>query len=236
MSEGFDPTIVIFAALAIFVVWKLRSVLGSRTGAEKPPTNPFERFGGTTDQSRPKADVLPFPKNGPAASGKIAEDAERWNGYAENGSPLAGALDTLRAADPSFAPASFLEGAKSAYEMIVSSFAKGDRVSLRQLLSPDVFESFESAITTREKRGEVAESTFVAMHSATIVDAQVRQGSAQVTVRFSSSLINATRDRAGDVVDGDPEKVVEHEDVWTFARDVQSPDPNWKLIATESPV
>ena len=236
MSEGFDPSIVIFAALAIFVVWKLRSVLGSRTGEEKPPTNPFERFGSPADPSRPKADVLPFPKNGPAPAPKVEENEDRWKGYAEKGSPLAISLDALHAADPGFTPPSFLDGAKSAYEMIVSSFAKGDRASLRQLLSADVLESFDSAITTREQRGEVAESTFVAMHSATIVDAQVRQGAAQVTVRFSSSLINATRDRAGEVVDGDPEKVVEHEDVWTFARDVRSADPNWKLIATESPV
>ena len=234
MSEGFDPTIVIFAALAIFVVWKLRSVLGSRTGEEKPPANPFERFRSPSDPSLPKADVLLFPKDGPSTKAKDTE--ERWKGYADKGSPLSGALDAVHAADPNFTPASFLDGAKSAYEMIVSSFAKGDRASLRMLLSADVLESFDSAITTREQRGEVAESTFVAMHSATIVDAQLRQGAAQVTVRFSSSLINATRDRAGEVVDGDPEKVVEHEDVWTFARDVRSTDPNWKLIATDSPV
>lgn len=241
MHESFDPTIVIFAVLAIFVVWKLRSVLGTRTGNERPPTNPFERDARPGPGMAPgngNGNVVQLPGAAPApvaARGPDLADADRWRGFAEPGSPLWTNYDALAQSDPTFSPKAFLDGAKTAYEMIVTAYAKGDRQMLNSLLSKEVFDSFQASIQSRETRGEVAESTFVSMEAATIEDVQTRGRTAQITTRFKANLINATRDKNGNVVDGDPEKVVTHTDLWTFARDTGSRDPNWKLVATDTP-
>ena len=118
--------------------------------------------------------------------------------------------------------------------MIVTAYAEGDRRTLRNLLSREVFEGFDAAISEREKRGETVETRFVSIDNADITGAEMRGRSAQVTVRFLSQLVSATRDKQGNVVDGNAEKVSEVTDVWTFARDVGSRDPNWKLVATEA--
>ncbi|HEX2536755.1 MAG TPA: Tim44/TimA family putative adaptor protein, partial [Pseudolabrys sp.] len=125
-------------------------------------------------------------------------------------------------------------GARAAYEMIVTAFAEGDRRSLKNLLSRDVYDGFDAAIGEREKRGETVESRFVSIDSADITAAELRARTAQVTVRFHSTLITATRDKDGNVIDGSAERVTDITDVWTFARDVSSRDPNWKLVATEA--
>jgi predicted lipid-binding transport protein (Tim44 family) len=147
---------------------------------------------------------------------------------------VAAGLDAIITADGSFDAKHFLAGARAAYEMVVTAFAEGDRRTLKNLLSREVFEGFEAAITERERRGEKAETRFVSIDTAEIVGAELRGRSAQITVRFVSKLISVTRDRSGAVIDGNPEKVTEVTDVWTFARDVSSRDPNWKLIATEA--
>jgi predicted lipid-binding transport protein (Tim44 family) len=118
--------------------------------------------------------------------------------------------------------------------MIVSAFAEGDRRGLKNLLGREVYEGFEAAIAEREKRGETAETKFVSIDKADIANAELRGRTAQITVRFVSQLISATRDRSGNVIDGSAEKVTEVTDVWTFARDVSSRDPNWRLVATEA--
>ncbi len=143
-------------------------------------------------------------------------------------------LDALDAASHGFDAAGFLSGARGAYEITVTSFAKGDRKRLRDLLSPEVLEGFSKAIADREGRGEKVDMTLVSIDDAKIVDAQVKDMIAQVTVRFLSKLITATRDRDGKVVDGSPDKVVDVTDVWTFSRDTRSSDPNWQLVATET--
>jgi predicted lipid-binding transport protein (Tim44 family) len=127
-----------------------------------------------------------------------------------------------------------VNGAKMAYEMIVMAFADGDRKTLKGLLSKEVLEGFEAAIKERESRGEVVKSTFVGIDKASITQAVIKQSEAQITVRIVSQLISATFDRDGKLIDGDQENVAEVTDIWTFARDVRSRDPNWKLIATES--
>lgn len=137
-------------------------------------------------------------------------------------------------ADPSFDPNQFLDGAKTAYEMIVMSFAEGDEASLKNLLSAEVFEGFESAIRERETRGEKVESNLVGINKADIIESDVKKNTAYVTVKFVSELISVTRDAEGEVVEGDPKKVREVTDIWTFARDISSKNPNWKLVATES--
>ena len=121
-----------------------------------------------------------------------------------------------------------------AYEMIVTAFADGDRKSLKNLLSKEVYDGFVAAIAEREKRGEVVKSTFVGTEKIDITHASIRDSEEQITLRIISQLISATYDKDGALIDGDPEAVSEVDDIWTFARDIRSRDPNWKLIATES--
>jgi predicted lipid-binding transport protein (Tim44 family) len=147
---------------------------------------------------------------------------------------VAAGLDAIVAADPSFDVKHFITGARAAYEMIVTTFAEGDRRQLRTLLSREVFDGFDAAITEREGKGETAETRFVSIDGSTVTAAELRNRNAQITVRFVSKLVSATRDRTGTVIDGNAEKVTDVTDVWTFARDVSSRDPNWKVVATET--
>jgi predicted lipid-binding transport protein (Tim44 family) len=236
MFDSFDATTVFFLALAVFVVLRLRSVLGQRPQRDAPPRNqptpaPFRR-----DAIGQPGNVIPMATaandRGPRA--EEAHNPDRWKGVAEPDSPLALGLDALDSAAPGFDPGGFLSGARGAYEITVTSFAKGDRKRLRDLLSPEVLEGFSKAIADREGRGEKVDMTLVSIDDAKIVDAQVKDMIAQVTVRFLSKLITATRDRDGKVVDGNPDKVVDVTDVWTFSRDTRSSDPNWQLVATET--
>ncbi len=147
------------------------------------------------------------------------------------------ALEPLReiaAADPSFEIASFLKGAQAAYETVVTAYARGDRDTLRNLLSPEVFESFSAVISEREARGETTEFSFVGILSAGVTDANLSGPMAHVTVRLASELVTAVRDRQGNVVEGDLKSVRRVTDVWTFERDLRSPNPNWRLVATDS--
>ena len=142
-------------------------------------------------------------------------------------------LRAIRDADPSFDPKGFVDGAKMAYEMIVMAFADGDRKTLKNLLSREVFDGFVQAISDRESRSEKIQSSFVGIDKADIVGAEMKGTEAHITMRVISELISATRDKAGEVIEGDPETVAEVKDVWTFARDTRNKDPNWKLVATE---
>ncbi len=160
--------------------------------------------------------------------------SERWKGLAAAGSPLAVGLDAIVAADANFDYKHFLTGARAAYEMIVNAFAEGDRRTLKNLLAREVYDGFETAIVEREKRGETVESRFVSIDNAEITAAELRGRAAQLTVRFQSKLVSVTRDKNGNVIDGNAEKVTDITDVWTFARDLSSRDPNWKLLATEA--
>ena len=235
MQGSFDLTTIIFAFLAAFVVWKLRSILGTRTGEEKPPRNPFLNGPGNARGGAPEAKIIPLPgaaNANVAPSAAPAAAADRWKPYAEPGSKIAAGLDAIAAADPSFAIQPFLDGAKSAYEMIVVSFADGDRPVLQNLLAKDVYDSFAAALAEREKRGEKVETSFVAIDNAAVADAGMRGRFAEITLRFSAQMITATRDSSGAVTEGSADKVVEVNDAWSFARDVNSRDPNWKLVST----
>ncbi len=240
MSEAFDIYTLLFLVLAVVIFIRLRNVLGRRTGNERPPFDPFS----TPDKKLPGAPktnepvvALPRGRSGPLpeTSPASVEDIEAKLGtHAPKDSPLARSLTALMRADPGFDPSTFLEGAKSAYEMIVMSFAEGDEATLAQLLGSDVFEGFDSAIREREQRGEKVQSNLVSIDKADIIEAEVKNRSAYVTVKFVSNLISVTRDAEGDVVEGDPKKVREVTDIWTFARETASKNPNWKLVATKS--
>lgn len=239
MQDSFDITTLIFLGLAVFVIWRLRSVLGQKTGREQPPFDPFSRREPPAPQrAAPEADnVVRLPgaaPERPIAAAQTELAADRWAGVAEPGSPVARGLDEVARIEPGFDARAFVDGAKVAYEMTVTAFAHGDRKTLKNLLSRDVYDGFDRAIAERERRGEKAETTFVSIDKAELVGVEVRNRVAQVTVRFLSKLITATRDATGKVVDGNPETVVDVTDVWTFARALGTRDPNWQLVATEA--
>ncbi|RTL99059.1 calcium-binding protein [Ancylobacter aquaticus] len=239
----FDIYTIIFLALAVFIFIRLRSVLGQRTGRERPPYDPYSRRDAAKAPVGAPDKVVNFPgaaNDKPAVPAPVEplEDAEpapaRWAGVAEVGSAVANGLDAIAAQERDFDAKHFLTGARAAYEMIVVAFAHGDRAALKDLLARDVFEGFAAAIAEREQRGETMETQFVGIEKADIIEADARGRSAQITVRFLSQLISVTRDKLGGVVDGDPEQVADVTDVWTFARELGARDPNWKLVATEA--
>lgn len=217
-----DPITIVFAVVAIFVGWRLWSVLGTRTGAERPPMpGPrTARFGGDI------VDVTPTPP--PPAS------PERWRGVAEPGSALARGLDAVAAGDPSFDAQHFLAGARAAYEMIINAFAAGDGEALGRLLAPEPLANFLRAIEARKAAGQRMVVTLVSIDSAEIVDAGVQNATAQVAVKFKAKMNSVTTDPSGRVVEGSATEVAEHVDVWTFARAFAARDPNWLLAATEA--
>ncbi|MEI8153364.1 MAG: Tim44/TimA family putative adaptor protein [Hyphomicrobiales bacterium] len=232
----FDIYTIIFLALAVFILLRLRSVLGQRTGRERPPFDPYSSAPGAVRPS-PGDKVVALPGRAPDAS-KAAETvepaADRWKGIAEPSSALAAGLDAIVGEDKTFDPKHFVVGARSAYDMIVTAYAAGDRKQLKGLLGREVYDGFENAIKEREQKGETVETRFVAIDGADLTAAEQRGKTAQVTVRFRSQLISVTRAKDGAVIDGNAEKVTDVTDVWTFARDVSSRDPNWKLVATEA--
>ncbi|MEJ8574967.1 Tim44/TimA family putative adaptor protein [Microbaculum marinum] len=232
MNGFFDFYTILFLVLAVVIFLRLRSVLGRRTGSERPPFDPYSAPKGSGGPATDK--VISLPQRDGAGARAEAAANDDFGDIAPEGSELATGLSALRAADPSFNPARFLEGAKAAYEMIVTAFAEGDRKTLKNLLSREVYDGFVGAIADRESRGETVMSKFVSIDTAEITEAGLRGRSAHVTVRFVSQLVSATSNKDGNIVQGDPNAVSEVTDIWTFARDTGSRDPNWKLVATES--
>jgi predicted lipid-binding transport protein (Tim44 family) len=233
----FDIYTIIFLALAVFIFLRLRSVLGQRTGSERPP---YDRAApNVVQRTQDNNNVVPMPgaviDQAPLApTADVVPPTDRWKGVAEQGTPLAQGLDAIVAQDSSFDPKHFVSGARSAYEMIVLAFANGDRRALKDLLSSEVYDSFDGVIKDREKHEQKTETRFVSIDKAELVNAEARDRAAQLTVRFVSQMISVTRDKAGTIVDGNPDKVADITDVWTFARDTTSRDPNWKLVGTGS--
>ena len=233
----FDIYTIIFLALAVFIFLRLRSVLGQRTGSERPP---YDRAApNVVQRTQDNNNVVPMPgaviDQAPLApTADVVPPTDRWKGIAEQGTPLAQGLDGIVAQDPSFDPKHFISGARGAYEMIVLAFANGDRRALKDLLSSEVYDSFDGVIKDREKHEQKTETRFVSIDKAELVGAEARDRAAQLTVRFVSQMISVTRDKTGTIVDGNPDKVADITDVWTFARDTSSRDPNWKLVGTGS--
>jgi predicted lipid-binding transport protein (Tim44 family) len=227
MSGGFPVDLILFAMVAAFLVLRLRSVLGRRTGFERPPR----------DAAAPPYD--PRAKR-PAAEGDIPElpPAATATGTTRHvipdpRSPVGQALVRIKGVDPSFEPVAFLDGAEGAFRMVVDAFARGDRETLRALLADETYGGFEGAITAREKAGETQRSEVRAMQEAGIEAADLRGTVADVTVRFVSDQINLTTAADGSVSAG-AEAVTELTDIWTFQRDLRSGDPTWRLVATRS--
>ncbi|MCB1378705.1 MAG: Tim44 domain-containing protein [Alphaproteobacteria bacterium] len=240
---AFDPFNLLLLAVAVIVFWRLRSVLGSRTGSERPPFDPL----GTspagkqqTDTNQPGGTVLRFPKDVEDLEVKrgVPEEPKPpvWAGYAEAGSAVAIGLQKIAAADTSFSPKEFIDGAKLAYEMIVDAFAKGDKAALKPLLSREVYDGFCGVIDQREAAGNQVQTRFVGIDATEFVSADLASKRALITMKFASELISATTSATGAIVEGDPQEIRQNTDVWTFERDTSSRDPNWKLIATQEPM
>lgn len=230
MSEGFQfIDIIFFAMIAAFLVLRLRGVLGRRDGHEGKARNPFKNrpseqqdnnIIAMPDRTEPHADESPLKES--------ALDA------GESDDPVVRGLMEIQQANPDFDSEDFISGSKIAFELILGAYASGDTGTLKPLLSPEVLADFSRAIRDREQAGETLEDTLVGIKSADIVEAYLEDRTVNITIKFFSDQINATRDENGDVVDGNPNAVIEVTDFWTFARDTKSRNPNWALIATSS--
>jgi predicted lipid-binding transport protein (Tim44 family) len=212
---GFPIDLILFGMVAAFLVLRLRSVLGRRTGFERP-----------AGERAP----LPVP---PVAGAAAPVAVVPHRGVPDARGPVGQALARIRAADAGFDPMVFLTGAEGAFRMIVEGFAAGNRPLLRDLLSDDTYAGFEGAITEREAKGEVQRTEIREIREAVIDGADLRGTTAEVTVRFVSDQVNLTTDSAGKPVAG-TDAVTELTDVWTFQRDVRSADPAWRLVGTRS--
>jgi predicted lipid-binding transport protein (Tim44 family) len=229
----FDTTTILLLAVAVLIFLKLRSVLGQRTGRERPPYDPYSAPDAVRKSSGEKVVPLPQRASEPAKPAEAGELPDRYSGFAAAGSPVARGLDAITAADKTFDVKQFIAGARAAYEMIVTAYAAGDRRSLKNLLAREVYDGFDAVIREREARSETVETRFISIDSTEITNAELRGKVAQLTLRFVSQLVSATRNRNGNVIDGSADAVTNVTDVWTFAREVTSRDPNWNLIATE---
>ena len=235
MGDFLDFPTIIVIIVAVVVLLRLRSTLGTRTGNERPPSARYESI------SRPRNEnddtVVPLPTRktdvGDAEAErqqrKLEAEIEKFSG---TNTELAEGLRAIADVDPGFTPKSFIEGAKSAYEMIVTAYASGDRKTLKMLLDKDVYESFDAAISEREAAGHTVDFTFVGLSNIEYMEAELDKRNAVVTLRIDAEVVSITKDSAGEVIEGTPGQVVAIADEWTFTRNTRSRDPNWKLVAT----
>jgi predicted lipid-binding transport protein (Tim44 family) len=213
--------IILFAMVAAFLILRLRSVLGRRTGHERRPDTFMRRTEPTAGDK-----VVPLGNRAAGAPGPLVTPTPA--------DAVAAGLERVRAADPGFDPTQFLEGARAAFEMIVEAFAAGDKAQLRPLLSDEVYKPFATAIDERGAAGETFETRIVQIKSIDLVEAGVAGRTARITVKFVSDQINVLRAHDSSIVDGDPDRPIEKTDFWSFARDTRSNDPNWVLVTTAS--
>ncbi len=243
MGDGFQfLDIILFAAIAAFFVLRLRGVLGKRTGHDKRSADPFSPREGTEDEDENK--VIPLPDRSKiahadtveAAAEEAAEEAADAAEEVESAAtPLTAGLRQVKRADKSFDEDGFIDGARTAFEWVIEAFARGDAKTLRPLLSNDVYGDFSGAIEERENAGQKLETTLVGITGAEIIEAELQGRTAFVTIKFVSEQVNVVRDSDGEAVDGDPNQVTKITDIWTFARNTRSRDPDWTLVATSSP-
>ncbi|WP_170368987.1 Tim44/TimA family putative adaptor protein [Ruegeria arenilitoris] len=212
--------LLVLAGIAIFLILRLRSVLGTREGFEKPPV-PQQP---DTGKSRRDFEVI---DGGPDRdiTDHVPEDSE-----------LAQTLAAMKRVESSFSVSEFLQGARGAYELIVMGFERGNLDEIQPFLSEEVFETFVSVVADREDKGLTIEAEFIGVREMGLVDAQFDKDSnrAEITVRFVGELTSVVRDRGGDIIEGSPNTIKRQKDSWTFARVMGADDPNWLLVATDA--
>jgi predicted lipid-binding transport protein (Tim44 family) len=216
-------TTFVFAIIAGIVIFRLRGVLGKRTGEERQRPNPFARPG-----DPPQAAPQPLGRR------RLALVPPASPPDANEPMSLATALARIHQADASFDEPQFLAGARVAFEMIIAAFAAGDIATLKSLLAPPVLANFSEAIEAREKAGESLTIQIKSIEDVDLSEARLEGRTAIVTVRYASHQSRVTRDKSGEIIDGNPNESVESIDLWSFARDTTSSDPNWQLIATRT--
>jgi predicted lipid-binding transport protein (Tim44 family) len=224
-TGGFPVDLILFGMIAAFLILRLRSILGRRTGFERPPqfqAPPGGPQGGAT-RSGPA---------GPVIEGQVepGHPAGPPRSVPDPAGPLGQTLGRMQAIDHGFDPASFLPRAEQAFRMIVAAFAAGNRSALQPLVSPDVYQAFEQAIAARESAGHQQSTEIRAVPTVAIEGAELRGTTAQITLRFVSDQVTLTRDAAGHPVAG-TDAVTELTDVWTFERDLSGADPAWRLVS-----
>ncbi len=234
MGGNIDPITLIFLVIAIVLILKIRSVLGKHDDYDRSSS----RFDPKNFEKGREDNVIPLPdintNNKPMSDESLDEgEIDRMIAKTADGNKeLEKNLKALHEADPRFNPDNFISGAKIAYEMIVNAFAEDDRKTLNNLLAEDVFKGFEMALDDRADRGHIVSSTMVGISKAEILNVELEDKTAKITVKFVSEMISATHNADGELVDGDPAKVQDVTDVWTFSRQVDSENLNWKLVAT----
>jgi predicted lipid-binding transport protein (Tim44 family) len=221
MGGGFQFfDIIFFALVAAFIILRLRSVLGRRTGNERSRPDPFRPAPPEPVERAPEVLTAPAAAGGATPPPAVGS--------------LAAGVAQIKIADPAFDEQEFIKGARTAFEYIVSAYAAGDEDKLKPLLSTEVFDRFREAIRNRKTAGQTHETTIVRIREVEIAGARMEGATAAVTVRYVSEQINVTRDATGQVVEGDPDRIAEVIDVWTYARNTRSSDPNWILVATDA--
>lgn len=252
MESQIDLFTLLSMIVALIAVLKLRNVLGRRSDTDNERLERRAReakirnagslpTGGGVGSSD---NVISIPRRETetqsletTSAPSSAEVEEKLRSYARGDDKIYNGFEEIRKIDTNFEPEGFITGAKQAYEIIVTAFGEGNRKALKDLLSDEVSDAFSHSITEREKRGEQVEQKFVGINKADILEAGVRQGLASITVRFVSQLITATRTKAGELIAGDPTKISDVTDIWTFQRDISSErarsNPNWRLISTQ---
>jgi len=209
--------LLVLAGIAVFLILRLRSVLGTREGFEQPPQpmQPQKRRG-------PEFEVI--------EGGPDLDIADHTDGMPD----AADALAKMKRAEPSFNVSEFLQGARGAYEMILMGFERGDLADIQPLLSEDVYESFAEVVELREKQGLTVEAQFVGIREMSLADATFddETGIGDVSVKFIGEMTSLVRNNAGEIIEGSDTKVKRQKDVWTFARHMGADDPNWQLVAT----
>ena len=211
--------LLVLAGIAVFLIIKLRSVLGTREGFEKPPL--------PVDEAASRPVLRSVDATDPTEDRDITD-------HAPDGSPAALALARMKQVEPSFAVGTFLQGARGAYEMILMAFERGDISGVRAFLTPEVAESFDEAIAARKDQGLTIEANFVGLRELSLVTADFVEATqeAEVTVRFVGELTSVVRNASGQIVEGSATEIKRQRDVWTFGRKMGSTDPNWQLVAT----
>lgn len=235
--------IILFALIAIFLVLRLRSVLGNRDGHEGGYDDPFNRDdktaaprgrNGATDDDEDEDNIIALPgaRQPEPAPEKVSEAAPDEADKLGLAAPVAEGVRAIRAADGGFSVKEFLSGARMAFEMVLNAYAAGDLKTLKTLLSAEVYGGFAQAIEERKRAGHTLSETLVGITTAEVVEAYLNGRDATVTVKFVSEQISALMDADGKVIEGDPAKVVSATDFWTFARSTKSRNPNWTLVGT----
>ncbi len=210
--------LLVLAGIAVFLILRLRGVLGTREGFEKPVAR------------QPQEDRRKKPNL------EIVQDGPDWdiNDHVAEGSDAAIALAAMKRVDPSFNVSEFLTGARGAYEMILMAFEKGDLNEIKAFISDEVYEAFAFVVEDRKAKGLTVDATFIGVSDMSLVEAEFDDATkeAEISVRFKSEMTSVVRDIGGDIVEGSDKEVKRQKDTWTFSHHMDADDPNWKLVAT----